>query len=188
MQISYGLRKLLILIFVAAMAACDSQPRVDSDFNPAFDFAAARKIAVIGPAAVAGSVTRSGDLISARIENSVRSVLQARGYRIVEPGEADLLVSWFLTTRNKTDITTYNTGVGYRCWSYACRSMATDVDVRNYQEGTLFIDFIDPHTRQLQWRGAASKRVDRSRSREERTRVLNEGVTAILGAFPPGKD
>jgi hypothetical protein len=187
MHIMQRMSRLLPMLFFVALAACESQPRVHSDFNPGYDFASVRKIAIIGPAVAAGSVTQAGDLISTRIENAVRGVLQSRGYQIVQPRDAELLVSWFLTTRNKTDITTYNTGVGYRCWAPACRSMATDVSVRNYQEGTLFIDFIDARTHQLQWRGAASKRVDPSRSSAERTKVLHEGVTTILGAYPPGK-
>ena len=97
-----------------------------------------------------------------------------------------MLVSFFVTSQSKTDIRTYNDGFSYRrCWSISCNTMATTVDVRNYEEGTLFIDFIDPTTRQLQWRGMVSKRLSSKRTSAERDKLIRESVEAVLATFPP---
>ncbi len=55
-----------------------------------------------------------------------------------------------------------------------------------YTEGTLFVDFIDPQSKQLQWRGMVSKRLSKSRTMEERKQMVDEIVTSVIAKFPPG--
>lgn len=179
--------KLLRLLSLAALlGACASTPDVSTDFNPAYDFAAKRSFALVRAAPTGNGVAQSNDLLNNRIDSAISTTLAARGFKLVEPAQADMLVSFFVTSQSKTDIRTYNDGFSYRrCWSISCNTMATTVDVRNYEEGTLFIDFIDPTTRQLQWRGMVSKRLSSKRTSAERDKLIRESVEAVLATFPP---
>ena len=57
--------------------------------------------------------------------------------------------------------------------------------VRDYDEGTLLIDVIDPATMQLLWRGSGTGVVDPQASPEKREQRINEAVEQILADFPP---
>lgn len=179
--------KALVVVFLSALAAaCATGPQVTTDYNPAYNFSSATKFAVVTPQFASTSPAASNDLLRNRFVSAIEGALRSRGYQIVRPAEADMLVSFFVTTESKTDIRTYNTGYSYhRCWSMACRGYATEVDVRQYDEGTLFIDFIDPASKQLEWRGEISKRLSKKKSIEERTKIVNEVVNAIIAEFPP---
>ena len=48
------------------------------------------------------------------------------------------------------------------------------------------MDFIDPQSKQLQWRGAVTKRLSKTRSIEERKQLVSEVVNQIVAQFPPG--
>lgn len=166
------------------LAACESTPRVAVDYNPGFAFAGKTRFAVIRP-----TVPGMNDLMAQRLMSSIESALRARGYQIVPPEQAELYASFFVTSQNKADVQTYNSGFAYRrCWDpYRCAGWASpQVDVRYYTEGTLMIDVIDPASKSLQWRGTTSKRLPSKPSPAERDKIASEVVGAILAQYPPG--
>jgi len=60
-----------------------------------------------------------------------------------------------------------------------------NIDVYQYEEGTLLIDVIDPGQNALIWRGSASKSIDSSWTPEERDEEVREAVKTLLDEFPP---
>ncbi len=185
------IRRLRTAVVVLALAltatACSLSPRVDTDYNPDYELRAARSIAIVDPRTVSNSpAIASDDLLQNRIRRSLAAALEARGYRIVAPEQAELLASFLVTTENRTRIRDYNMGWSYtRCWRCGPFVTAADIDVEEYTEGTLFIDFIDPANRQLQWRGSVTRRLVEGRSVAERERIVDETVAAIVARFPP---
>jgi hypothetical protein len=186
---------LRIAAFAAAtlLAGCESQPKVGSDFNPQYDFASRSKFAVMRPdVAQGGNTARTAvavpnDLLAQRLTMAIEGALIARGFTVVPPEQADMIVTFFVTTQNQVDVRTYNAGFGYgACWSpYRCAMYANpQVDVRNYKEGTLYVDFIDKATRKLQWRGVTSDRLPNNPTREKRDQIVRDAVGAIIAQYP----
>jgi hypothetical protein len=179
---------------LAMLAACATTPRVSVDHNPDFDFGAKTRFAVMRPEAAVAAMGGRGapvmnDLMAQRLTRTIQTAMTARGFQMVSPAEADMFVTFFVTTENRTDIHTYNTGFGYgRCWDrFRCAGWANpEVSVQQYQMGTLFIDFIDPQSGVLQWRGTTSTRLPSNPSQEKRDETANKVVTAIIDQFPPG--
>jgi hypothetical protein len=180
--------RLVPLVLLALLAsACSTTPSVQTDYNGAYDFSRARSFAIVEPGTVSESLSvASNDILHNRISNAIRAALTARGFQVVGPGQADMLVSFLVTTENKTEIHEYNTGFAYQnCWRCGPYLGASSIDVDQYTEGTLFVDFIDPKSKQLQWRGVVSKRLSKSRSMEERKQMVDEIVTNVIAKFPP---
>jgi Domain of unknown function (DUF4136) len=181
--------RLVPLVLLALLAsACSTTPTVQTDYNSAYDFGRARAFAIVEPATVSNSVAMStNDILHNRISSAIGAALTARGFEVVEPAQADMLVSFLVTTENKTEIHEYNTGFAYQnCWRCGPYLGASSIDVDQYTEGTLFVDFIDPKSKQLQWRGTVSKRLSKSRTMEERKQMVDEIVTNVIAQFPPG--
>jgi len=184
-----GLAVLLLLV-----SACSSTPSVNTDYNPDFNFAAATRFAVLPPARSSEGPLAGNDIMKQRAVDALEKAIRNRGFQIVAPSQADLLVSFFVTTKDKTDIRTYNTGYSYnRCYRAGCAFYGgaypggTDVDVRHYTEGTLFVDFIDPVTKQLQWRGVTSKKLTGdAKTTQQRQQVADDIANLILSEYPPG--
>ena len=67
---------------------------------------------------------------------------------------------------------------GYGNWPYAWNGSFRSY---NYTEGTLIIDAVDAHTKQLVWRGSAAGVVDNPRGLE---REITHGVHKIMHHYP----
>jgi hypothetical protein len=59
------------------------------------------------------------------------------------------------------------------------------VSTIHYQEGTLILDFVDPKTDNLIWRGVGKKVVSETTTPEKSDREINDAVEKILKKFPP---
>ena len=182
---------LWVLLIAAVLQACQSTPSVNTDFDPSYNFSGAGGFAVLQPNFALSTVSGQplmNELTFARIKRHVEGALVARGYRIVSADQADMIVTFLVTTENKADVRTYNTGVHYgRCWNtYRCAGwIDPEIDVRHYKEGALFIDFLDARTKSLKWRGVTTKRLPAKASEAEREAIVSEVVSAIIGSFPP---
>ncbi len=60
------------------------------------------------------------------------------------------------------------------------------MNTRKFEEGTLIIDFLDPATHTLLWRGTGSAEVVAGRPENEVTENVKRAVRKILAGFPPG--
>ena len=96
-----------------------------------------------------------------------------------------MFLSWHLVTQEVHDIQTYNTmSARYtRCWH--CPPATTqNVRVRQFTQGTLIVDLIDPQRQISVWRSILESRM-RDRSAEEAEQARREAAEAIFADFPP---
>ena len=130
-----------------------------------------------------------------RILDSIEAQLKTQGYNKVD-GPMDLLINYSVLTEDKVDITNHSVyggvapGWGWR-GGYGYRGMGVgvhgynDIQVKSYKSGTLIIDFIDPISNQLIWRGIGSKRIPKTVTSEKADELINLVVMSILKNFPP---
>jgi hypothetical protein len=182
---------------VIVLSACTSSPpKPDVDFNSEYNFSAATKVAFYkNSGMVSGdNPAQISDMQRNRADRALQLALENKGISFVEDAkDADLLLSWHLSTQDKTDVRTYQTaghGGGYyggynrysryNCWS--CGSQ-TEVSVRNYTEGTFIVDMIDPAVNQSVWRGVTQSKVKGDRKEEQE--AYNAAAAVIFADFPP---
>jgi hypothetical protein len=174
-----------ITAIVMALSACSSMT-VDSDFNRETNFADYKTFAFISdqPLLLAGNVPIS-PLFEGRAMNAAKEALTSNGFEFVTDREnADFVLSFTLGARDKIRVTNYPPSYrhpAHRGWGAPYYS---DVDVRNYTEGTLAIDIFDVQSHSPVWHGWAVKTISDS-DRRNPTPAINEVVSAILAKFPP---
>ncbi|GGA80233.1 hypothetical protein GCM10011369_22720 [Neiella marina] len=169
------------------LTGCASTPRVDSDYADGFNFAHLKSfhLVPINNSTYAGQPGAS--LTEQRIEESIKRNLGNRGMTEVPAEQADILVSYHVTSQDKTQIRTYNTRYNYhrsyhnRAWDYG---WGNDIDVRQFTEGQLLIDLVDPASNHVVWRGIGTKRLKRSTTQDERIETINEYVDAMFMQVP----
>jgi len=172
------LSALSLFAFAVMLFAGCSSISVTQDYDPAYDFAKLKTFGFIPIPADAGIDQINAD----RLSTAIKTSLTAKGYTLSE--KADFGVALYFSKSTKTNIQSYGYGYGYG-W----RGMGgiQSVDVSQYEEGTLVIDFIDVKENKLVWRGAGTGTLAQTPTVEERTAKINEAVTKILGQFPPTK-
>jgi hypothetical protein len=182
-----------------AAFACENPIRTAHDAAPGSDFSRYESYAWISSEPLIQPETRVvGDryvspIDEQRIRTAVDTELAAKGYRVTELEQADLVVSFAVGTQDKVRVDeiggrdrTYYRGYGHGSW-YG----GSTVRMETYTEGTLALEFYDHTTKQAVWVGWASKRLSRS---DEPGETIQTAVAMILEPFParpgaaPGAD
>lgn len=181
-------KAITVLGLLLLSAACSSIS-TESDFDAGTDFSNYKTFAFISdsPLMVAQAEPLS-PLFEGRVMTATRNELTNKGFEFIENrDEADFVISITMGSRDKIRVnsypTTYRGGPGG--WGWGAPYYNTEVDVRNYTEGTLAIDVFDVEARGPVWHGWAVKTISNG-DRSNPTPVINKVVAAILTDFPPG--
>jgi hypothetical protein len=127
-------------------------------------------------------------ITEARVRSAVEKQLQARGYQEVSQ-KPDFRIGWHGAIDQKLDVQTVDQYYGY-AWDpwyspFYLGPPVPETRIREYQEGTLILDFIDTASNKLVWRGVAQAELKESASAHKRQERLEEAVQGILKDFPP---
>jgi hypothetical protein len=167
------------------LSACSSTPSLEArtDYNREFNFSGVKSIAIQPVQRANLAAVRISDMQVTRMNASFRNALQARGLSVVDDNaQADLLMVWHLVTEERTDVRTYNTQSFYNCWR--CGPSVSDVSVRQFTQGTLIVDMVDPVSNRSVWRSIVQTRL-RDTNAEQAEALRNEAARASFARFPP---
>ena len=116
------------------------------------------------------------------LRETVADALRNRGYGEVERNP-DFVVAVYASAREKLDLTQWQ--FGYSAWPRWWWVGVPPQTVRQYDEGTVVVDVIDPHSLDLLWRGTATAQL--GEKPEANTKELQKAATAIIDKFPRAK-
>jgi len=117
------------------------------------------------------------ELLDRDIKRAVDEQLAAKGLRRVDSG-ADLLVGYQAGISQEKQYDSL--GWGPRWWGDT-RVTTSTIDI-----GKLIIGLFDPTTKQLVWRGFASKTLDLSTDPDKNFRTLEKAMAKLFKNYPPG--
>ncbi len=177
-------RGLFALSLLALVSACSTPLQAVMDFDHRYDFTGVEKIALQPISRADAGAALISDMEVNRISQALSEELTRKGLQVVQDNsEADLLLAWHLVTQEKTDVRTYNSMSYYNCWR--CGPMVNDVTVRQYTEGTLIVDLIDPSRNQSVWRATVQSRLSSRPDPESDKALRYEAARAVFAEFPP---
>ena len=169
----------LIFLFAAIICFSCSSVKVISDYDSKVDFSKYKTFAFYKKGIDKASVS---DLDKKRIMRAIETELLAKGF--TKSSNPDLLISIFTKSREQINVTDNNFGWGfgwgYNPWFFGRQN----VNINQYTEGTLFIDFIDKNKKELIWQGIGSGAMKLSNVEKKELRI-HEFVNKIISAYPP---
>ena len=175
-----------VLVLAGLVVAGCSRFSVRSVHDPAADFRNLRTYAWLPAAEAAPADQRVQDrYLDRRLRKAVATELGAKGLRPVDPGQQpDFLLNYrFSTTPASSVVTDPDLRFGGAAW--LAWPDASAVYSQSYDEGTLYIAAIDPHTKRRIWVGAAQARLVPTMSLERKAKRVDAAAQAILADFPP---
>jgi hypothetical protein len=126
-------------------------------------------------------------LLDKDIKRAVDAQLAGKGLRRVESG-GDLLVGYQAAISHEKQFDSLGSGWGGGPWWVPggnnwgnTRVTSSTIDV-----GRLAIGLFDPATKQLVWRGAASKTLDIKKDPDQNYRNLEKAMAKLFKNYPPG--
>ncbi len=177
----------LVSLLVVLAAGCSTfPPEPIVDYNPDYNFSGIRTYRIVHDESV-NSMTLEG----ARIEKAIKNEMAMKGVQEVASGE-DMQLRFMLVLKEKQDIQTYDRFYGggfYNCWRCGYGGFATtDIQVREYTEGQLVIDMVDPKLKRSIWHTVSTGRIKEKITPQERNERIQAIVASMFSHYPPGAD
>jgi hypothetical protein len=185
--IDMRVKAFFIFLVMATVSGC-SGITVSQDYDKDVDFAAFKTfIWKVDPDAMQDDEPDMSPLVATRIRNAIERELKAKGivYREISP---DIQIDYNLKVESKISSSNVGTTVGVGTGGYGHVGgvvTSTAPDIRQYDEGTLYIDFYTSEDLQLVWRGISSQVIDKHDEPDRVTQQINMNVQKILEQFPP---
>lgn len=170
--------RLLVGLVVACCAACTTL-QISTDYDPAADFSQWSTWAFADLRQATGDPRLDSSLVRSRILQALESELAVKGYSRAVGVAPDFLVDTHVALTRELDVHTFHRGSARSSWG------ASETLVREVERGSLVVDFLEPESQQLVWRGIAQARVDRRDTPAERSERIREAVRLMLQHFPP---
>lgn len=183
---------LSLLVAVACLSACATKPRIATDYEANYSFAALKSFAVKS----AKQDTKENILISPFTLSHIHSLINtelAKRYSFVDESAApDFYVTYHVIMEEKLEPAAYDQMYGFGYWGRGYRypspifyHQSLDSGVKVYNQGSLIIDIVDAKTQQPIWRGVSEKRLNKSFSPQKQREILTSAVLEVLAQFPP---
>ncbi len=179
----------LAFLALGLMTACASKPEIRSNTAPGANLSAYRTYAFVpNPGTDRGGISTP---LTGYFKEAVRREMDARGFRYVESGDADLLINFNANARENVDVRstpapTYGY-YGYRGGMYGGMGYGygggSDVETVRYKVGTANIDIVDASKKQLVWEGIVEGRLNDKVMKDPKTAV-DKVVTEMFLKFP----
>lgn len=153
-------KTLTTLAFVAmTLAACASGPTIVANTNPGMDLSAFKTYNFFQPL----GTDRSGGArtpLSTRLMASMDREMAARG--LTQSNTPELLVDFVVSAEDRIDVRSTPSHTVHRShWNRSFNTWPTyNTTVRQYTQGSLIIDLIDPATNTLVAEGGAQSRIN----------------------------
>ncbi|NCT08573.1 MAG: DUF4136 domain-containing protein [Flavobacteriia bacterium] len=173
---------IILLLGVIVLSACSSI-KVTTDYDNQVDFSKFKTFAFYKPEIDKSDIS---DLDKRRILRALESELVAQGF--TKSDSPSMLVSFFTKSRERVDVNQNNIGWGWG-WGWNPWMMnggMNNVNVSQFTEGTLFVDFIDKEKKELIWQGIGTGAL-RNENRDKKEIRIKEFVKEIVSRFPPEK-
>jgi hypothetical protein len=158
----------------AALALSSAQAwgqDIQTDFDRSFGFARLKTYAYAEQRRASNDPLEANPINDRRVRAALDSQLAALGYRLETGGKPDFLVAYHAAARNK---------IGLQDWGYGPgRWGSRRIDVNEYVEGTLVVDFVDAARRELIWRGSATGTIEP----KEAEKKIPKAVAKLIGQY-----
>ncbi|MHB0755154.1 DUF4136 domain-containing protein [Polaribacter sp. M15] len=177
--------KIVSLFLLVSLFSCNTV-KVVTDYDTAVDFNQYKTFAFYKTGIDKADIS---SLDKKRVLRALERELLAQGF--AKSDNPDMLVSFFTKSRRKVNINQNNNfgwgwGWGWNPWMWGGMNY-NNINVNEYTEGTLFVDFIDKNKKELIWQGigTGALKLDNVEKKEERIKLF---VKEIVARFPPGKE
>jgi len=175
------LTKLMILPIVLLMGACSTTYTPNTDQSSSYDFSTVKTFSVIGDDHNNNSLI--SDINRERIDIAVTTALIQQGKQEDNIKSADVLISYFIVTKDKIKVNSNFNG-SYNRFGYYGMGGGSHINVRNYVEGTLVIDVIDNQSQKIVWRSSLTKTLKHYENNQERDEAVTKAVNSMMSQLP----
>ncbi|MGB2628060.1 MAG: DUF4136 domain-containing protein [Candidatus Acidiferrum sp.] len=166
----------LAMSFLLVVAGAVSAQQVTYNFMPGVDFTQFHTYKWVE---IPGGI-HPNQIVDQEIKQAVNSTLAGKGFTMVTgDAKADLYVGYQCFIQQQRQWNAWGMGGGLR-WGGMGSATSSTID-----NGTLAVDFYNPTSQELLWRGSAAQTLDPSGNQNKNMQKLDKAMNKLLKNFPP---
>ena len=169
------LRIAMLTTILILVADCVLAQDVHYNFMPGTDFAKYHTYKWVD----IPSNVHPNQIVAQEIRDAVNNSLAAKGFTLATGDTADLYVGYQCSVDQEREWNAWGMGGGLRWGGMGSAESSTITN------GMLAVDFYDPTSKQLVWRGTAAQTLNPSGNQQKDMDRLNKAVAKLLKHFPP---
>jgi hypothetical protein len=174
-------RILSSLFIVGTLASCAPAITVKYDYDPKVNVRQFSTYRIEADRQRNADPIVGSNLNQRRIADALDVSLKARGYKPVTQGEADLVVRFFMDSKDRQQV--QSSGM-YSPYSWWYGGMGNNVYSRQYEENRVVINVVDARSNDIVWQGWATGQLNNRNKERDRDQAFRETVTSIMKNFP----
>lgn len=171
-----------LFVSLIILSSCNTV-KVTADYDTSLDFTPYKTFAFYKKGIEKVEIS---DLDKKRIVKAIEQEMLAKGFTLSD--KPDIIVNIFAKTTKKVNVhNSYYPYYWQPFYYYGPYWGAGGTYISEYDEGTLFIDFVDNGTKELVWQGIG-KGVLSVNNAIEKDEKVKEFVNLIMAQYPPGQE
>lgn len=181
-----GIMKYLLILFVTGFffIACSSIS-VKTDYDQEVDFKRFKTYQWYKGKIEGEDALGRNPLVKNRVIFAVDKAMLSKKYKLLEEGEADLVLAVYAGAKERMQVTNYGGYGGRYRWRRGGWGHGGYTDVNYYDEANLIIDMFDPKEKMFVWRGVATGILNPPSDQDEQQKKIDDVVMKIINEFPP---
>jgi hypothetical protein len=165
----------LVVVLLLLTAGTLTAQQVTYNFMPGTDFA---KYHTYKWVEIPSNI-HPNQIVDQEIRQAINNSLASKGFTLVQgSAPADLYVGYQCAVDQERQ---------WNAWGMRGLGGMGQATSSTIQNGTLAVDFYDPNSQQLIWRGQATKTLNPSGNQEKDMQRLNSAVAKLLKNYPPNQ-
>jgi len=168
--------RMVIVLTLMMVSGIALGMNVKTDYDRSFDFGRLKTFKFKDQRRPDGTLLQQNSLVDNRIRAALTRELEARGFRYQPDGEPDFVIAYYARERERAEVEPVGYGMPYRWrWGWGPR-----VWTRYYTQGSVIVDFIEPASNQLIWRGRVTDTVN---GLDQSDKQISKGAKELVKRF-----
>ena len=180
-----GFSQCLTLVLAASLLSCSSSLETRYQYDKRQDFTTLKRFGFLPAPKREGQ----NEVALGHIKDAVKRELEKKGLSYAED-EPDILIAIYAGVSQAENLTDW--GYSYTPygpqWRASGYDQGGDIEVYEFEEGTLLLDFVTPGEKITVWRGIAHGALPAKRTPGEVEAIIYDAVTTLLERFPPNAE
>jgi Domain of unknown function (DUF4136) len=162
--------------FLLLAAGVASAQDIKTNYMPGTDFSKYHTYKWVS----INNTEQADPIVAQQIKDAIDTQLTSKGMTKTDADTADMYVGIQTSIQQQQQWNAYGMGGGWRFGGGMASATSSTLQI-----GTLGVDFYDPATKQLVWRGEATKTLNPSKNAQTNLNRINQAVAKLLKNFPP---
>lgn len=178
-----------LFVLMIFLGGC-SKVAVETDYNPAADLTSLKTYSWLKTDKGISDLRVRDPRVEGWVRASVDEIMAEKGYTAVhdKSRSPDFIMSWFGVIESKVkeeSIDHFYSSYGYGPVAAKMAERSNKgVRVREYEEGTILLDMLDPKTGSILWQGKSTDRLRKGMDDQEASLYVERLIKQMLKKFP----